>query len=768
MKNYEDLYNKYKIKYLNLKNSIGGNFDYRQNIISSQNYLITELHLTDSGKHYLQLIKNEVSNFIENYHSLNPEKVPFQSQYNIKGCIIPNKITVNKNITHVNNLYATGGYQLKKNQSIFDMCAISIELNLERVVQNLDSLFISYYDETEKISNINLHSLNYLGYFSLPFYYEKKEDENKMFYVFLLFEKQGIIEIFRPNGKYICSNTFCEYNNFIEYQLDYLKYFSTNSSVYTYKYENKILFSHYSLEEMKELLSRVDLSAKQKEKLNIIPHLIDGVIHNYKFVSNSDFIKEHFRILKHNSKKEDYNKKKFITRPGTSFHNKFLDAIIPDLHRLLPECKSHSSLGNIKLFFKDLDVCIRLINAKISDESKHVTSEILDKYIQELKDILQERGFININHDDDVETSDNLWSKMIEQTSLVKQEEIDKFFSERNRLLRQPDKQGDYKKLFKVDNIDKLFDLYSLSGDDCNSIDRPLLYSNKDYTSVIEEDITQIQPFLPDLIEKTIEYKTTPTDTIKSNILARRLNIISNDIYYKKPNNYFVQYDYTSNINQDTQKISDPRKFLYSPFWTRVDRSSVEKKLQYSVIYNKIFIQCNEFKNMIFPFLIIFDNNRSRYVIMEHDKLIFLGYFQIYFKTKNDDKILHTYYIFYHIEEKRLEIISEYGNQIRISQSLSDKMSLLYVEIFMIYYENKEKHFYCHPTKEGHYFFSKLSLTEIKEKIQEKFNDDKMTNLSYQEQQYIKETVIPFFYELEEYEMIMTDTKNINFIKKKE
>ena len=46
MKNYKDLYNKYKIKYLNLKNSIGGNFNYKQNIISSQRFLITELHLT--------------------------------------------------------------------------------------------------------------------------------------------------------------------------------------------------------------------------------------------------------------------------------------------------------------------------------------------------------------------------------------------------------------------------------------------------------------------------------------------------------------------------------------------------------------------------------------------------------------------------------------------------------------------------------------------------------------------------------------------------
>ena len=38
-------------------------------------------------------------------------------------------------------------------------------------------------------------------------------------------------------------------------------------------------------------------------------------------------------------------------------------------------------------------------------------------------------------------------------------------------------------------------------------MEKPLLYSNKDYTSNVEEDITKIQPFLPDLIEKTIEYK---------------------------------------------------------------------------------------------------------------------------------------------------------------------------------------------------------------------------------------------------------------------
>lgn len=761
MKNYKDLYDKYKIKYLNLKNSIGGEFNYRQNIKSIKYFLITELHLTKLGNDNLQLIKNEVSNFIENYHSLNPEKVPFESQYNIKGCPIPNKLQVYKNINRVTNIDPVGGYELKNNKTIFEMCS----KNLSEIIRTQQTkLFISYYDETEQIRNINLQKLNYLGYFSLPFYYEKERDENKMFYVFLLFIKDGIIQIFRPNGKYLCPNTFCEYNNFLEYQLDYLKYFSTNSSVYTYKYENKILFSHYSLEEMKELLSRVDLSAKQKEELNIIPHLIDGVIHNYKFVSNSDFIKEHFRILKHNSKKQHYNKKKFITRPGSKFNNYFLDDIVTPvkLNCYLDECKSHSSLGNIKFFFRDLDTCIRLIN----DKSKHVTREILDKHIQELKDILQERGFININHDDDVKTSDNLWFKMIEQNSLVKQEKIDKFFSERNTLLRDPDKQENYKKLFKVDNIDRLFELYSLSGDDCNSIDRPLLYSNKDYTSDVEEDITKIQPFLPDLIEKTIEYRTTHTDTIKSNILARRMVVIATSNHHKTENE-FKNQKYTSLITRETELISNSKQFLYFPFWTISDRHVINSQLRWNLLYNKIIIQCNEFKDMIFPFVIIFDNSISRYKITEPEKIIFLGYFQIYFKTKNNNKILHTYYIFYHLEKSHLEIVSEYGNQIRINQSLSDKMTITYVEIFMIYYENNDKHFYCHPTKQEHYFFSKLSLTEIKQKIQEKFNDDKIASLSHKEQQYIKETVILFFYELEEYEMIMTDTKNINFIKKR-
>ena len=422
MKNYEDFYNKYKIKYLNLKNSIGGEFDYKKiNIKSIKYFLITELHLTASGETNLELIEAEVSNFIKNYHSLNPRKIPFESQYNIKGCIIPNKIIINKNIADVKNLSPTGGHELENNKTIFKMCRMSIETELEKVVQNLNSLFISYYDERKPISNINLQRLNYLGYFSLPFYYEK--EENKVNYVFLLFEEKGIIEIFRPNGKYICPNTFCEYNNFFEYQLDYLKYFSTNSSVYTYKFENLILFSHYSLEEMKQLFSRVDLSAKQEE-LNIIPHLIDGVIHNYKFVSNRDFIIEHFRILKENSEKQHYNKKKFITRPGSKFNNYFLDSIVgpAKLYRYLDECKSHSSLGNIKFFFKDLDTCSRFINSKnhclipglIPGPLKPlVTKKILDEHIQKLKDILQERGFININHDDDIETSDNLWSKML-------------------------------------------------------------------------------------------------------------------------------------------------------------------------------------------------------------------------------------------------------------------------------------------------------------------------------------------------------------------
>ena len=101
MKNYEDLYNKYKIKYLNLKNSIGGNFIYNDgNIKSSQCFLITELHLTNSGIHNLELIKLKVSNFIEKYKSLNSGEVPFESQYNIKGCPIPNKLQVYKNINY--------------------------------------------------------------------------------------------------------------------------------------------------------------------------------------------------------------------------------------------------------------------------------------------------------------------------------------------------------------------------------------------------------------------------------------------------------------------------------------------------------------------------------------------------------------------------------------------------------------------------------------------------------------------------------------------
>ena len=763
MKNYKDLYDKYKIKYLNLKNSIGGEFIYNRNITLRQKFLITKLHLTQLGKNNLELIKTKVSNFIEKYRSLNSGKVPFESQYNIKGCPIPNKLQVYKNINRVTNIDPVGGYELKNNKTIFEMCSE----NLSEIIRTQQTkLFISYYDETEQISNINLQTLNYLGYFLLPFYYEKEQDENKMFYVFLLFEKDGIIQIFRPNGKYLCPNTFCEYNNFLEYQLDYLKYFSTNSSVYTYKFKNIILFSHYSLEEMKSLLLREDLPPNLRDIIS--SGLIDGVIHNYKFVSNSDFIKKHFRILKENSKKQHYNKKKFITRPGTPFDNNFLDDIIPELHRLLPECKSHSSLGNIKFFFRDLDTCIRLINAKISDKSKHVTKEILDKHIQELKDILQERGFININHDDDVKTSDNLWFKMIEQTSLVKQEEIDKFFSERKIILRDPANEELYKKLFKVNDIDDLFKLYSSSGERCNSMEKPLLYSNKDYTSNVEEDITKIQPFLPDLIEKTIEYRTTHTDTIKSNILARRMAVIAPLKHHQDVTTEFLNQTYISAINSMTQYIPDSRKFLYFPWWTKVDRDI--SKLQWTLLYNKIFIQCN-FKDMIFPFIIIFDNKKypkSRYIIMKSDKLIFLGYFQIYFKTKNNNKILHTYYIFYHIEENRFDFISEYGNEIRIDQSLSDKMTITYVEIFMIYYENKEKHFYCHSSKPGHYFFSKFTLDEIKQKIQNKFSDEKIKSLLSKERTYIIQNVIPFFNELEEYVMIMTtDTKNINFVKKK-
>lgn len=152
---------------------------------------------------------------------------------------------------------------------------------------------------------------------------------------------------------------------------------------------------------------------------------------------------------------------------------------------------------------------------------------------------------------------------------------------------------------------------------------------------------------------------------------------------------------------------------------------------------------------------------------MEPEKLIFLGYFQMYFRTKNDSKILYTYYIFYHRDESRLEIISQYGNEIRINQSLADKFTITYLEIFMIYYENEKKHFFCHPRRQGHYFFSKFTLDEIKQKIQEKFNNDKITSLSHQEQQYIKIFVIPFYNKLEEYEMIMTETGNINFIKKR-
>jgi hypothetical protein len=753
MKNYKDLYDKYKIKYLNLKNSIGGKFIYNNGKIESrQKYLTTELHLTQLGKNNLELMKTKVSNFIEKYKSLNLGTVPFESQYNIKGCPIPSKIRVDKNITNVKNLSLTGGHQLINDKSIFDMC--SIATNLEQVVQNPEPLFISYYDERAPINNINLERLNYLGYFSLPFYYEK----DKMFYVFLLFEKNGIIQIFRPNGKYLCPNTFCEYKNFFEYQLDYLKYFSTNSSVYTYKFQNLILFSHYSLEEMKQLLLRPDLPTNFKD--NIIPHLIDGIIHDFKFVSNTDFIIKHFEILKKN-----VNKKKFITRPDSPFNNKFIDGIVPDLHTLLSECKSYSSLGNIKFFFIDLDACIGLINAKISDPAKYVSREILDEHIQKLKDILQEKEFININHDDDIKTSGSYWSKMIEQTSLEKKETIDKFFRERNTLLREPDKQEDYKKLFKVKNIDEIFELYSSSVDYCNSIDRPLLYSNKDYTSAIEDDITQIQPFLPDLIEKTIEYKTTPTDTIKSNILARRIFVIATSNHHKTENE-FKNQEYISLITGETELISNSKQFLYFPFWTISDRHVINSQLRWNLLYNKIIIQCNEFKDMIFPFVIIFDNSISRYKITEPEKIIFLGYFQIYFKTKNNNKILHTYYIFYHLEKSHLEIVSEYGNQIRINQSLSDKMTITYVEIFMIYYENREKHFYCHPTKEGHYFFSKLSLTEIKKTIKEKFSEEKIKNLSSAEQKYINEIVIPFFDQLEEYEMIMTDTKNINFIKK--
>ena len=204
MKNYKDLYDKYKIKYLNLKNSIGGDFIYNTNITSSQEFLITELHLTNSGNHNLELIKTKVSNFIEKYKSLNSGEVPFESQYNIKGCPIPNKLQIYKNINRITNININGVYNLKNDKIIFKMCSENLDIYIKT---KQTYLFISYYDEIDKISNINLQTLNYLGYFSLPFYYEKKEDENKMFYVFLLFEKQGIIEIFRPNGKYICHNT---------------------------------------------------------------------------------------------------------------------------------------------------------------------------------------------------------------------------------------------------------------------------------------------------------------------------------------------------------------------------------------------------------------------------------------------------------------------------------------------------------------------------------------------------------------------------------
>jgi hypothetical protein len=181
-------------------------------------------------------------------------------------------------------------------------------------------------------------------------------------------------------------------------------------------------------------------------------------------------------------------------------------------------------------------------------------------------------------------------------------------------------------------------------------MEKPLLYSNKDYTSDVEEDITKIQPFLPDLIEKTIEYKQNNTDILKSNILARRMGIIAPLEHHQKlEGNEFVNQTYKSAINSQTQLIPDSRKFLYFPFWTRVDNVNIDLQLKWTILYNKIFIQCN-FKDMIFPFIIIFDNEKfpkSRYIIMKPEKLIFLGYFQIYFKTKNNIQKKFFYDVFY-------------------------------------------------------------------------------------------------------------------------
>ena len=609
---------------------------------------------------------------------------------------LPLKISPTINLTTsslTDDVYIIRSHQENFKSDLDEYCEYArIEISKLEVSLVNNNVFIAAYevDDYKKIyisikKEYMKENYNLEGYIEYPFFSEKYCKYIKYKYSFYISKtdltKKKIVVLTEDNNL-VCSNLFKENSMYYKLINRLLNFQSYNRSVccYEYSFNDKkyVLFSRYTKKELKDLC--------------LDPVILESLI-EVEFFRDNDIL-TFLPIAEYVRKRNTELKIKFgpchekVIRSKSQLSGKYMDDLIPGLYETISSFESVYSSDYVRLY--------TLPGIKIDDIIKEIDLidqrklDIEDDYIKdsknqllEVEDIEETKKYINIKE------------KFIEKILIT---------DEYNELLEQ---MGLTKCDFEIISNNYLIGK--------SSIEKPTFYTHYDYVLYGEKCMDRYY-YIPEIFQelnksniniKLYEKKKKPELLLDFKVLARRPCIIGKDEILN-PIRDICNNFYIINPFYDSQRLN----------------FQVPKYLRWSFFLNKFYINLLFNRELLFPIIYLYTENKDKYLYFINFDLELVGYIQIKIKN-NIDKII---FIFYdkNSDNEQYKYFNFRANRIIINQGINDFIRWMNIELNILYYtniKNNNLHIYK-STYYGKlmYLFSKKKLHEI----QKYYSDNKL------------------------------------------
>jgi hypothetical protein len=489
-------------------------------------------------------------------------------------------------------------------------------------------------------------------------FYKKKSDDSK-------------IVVLTNNGYLVCNGNLYEENSIYYTLINRLLYFQSNIRelcCYQYHISGKeyVLFSRYTKRELRELC--------------LDPAIIESLIQVefFKVKDKDGEIITFLPVVEYIKRRNTELKKRFgiydekVVRSEPALSGKYLDDIYTNLYTQMLTFVSAVVSPYMCLYLRpDIDPALFTNEIELIDAEK-ITSK--DEYDEHSKKQLYE----------EVTTA--------EVTDY--QESMNNFFIE-----------------ISNDNHQKFLEETGLSKEDCEIISqnylfgqssevKPTFFTHRDY--LFNNSGCETFPYIPEIKNKLkgnleeFRKKLKPETSQDFNILSLRPCI-------------FGKAEYVKNIN-DIQYCSSfyiTRSF----YWRNI--LYVPELIRWSPFFNKYYMKLLFNRELLFPAIYYYSENKDKYLYLTDNSLIFIGYIQLKLK-KNADLI-----IFIFRDGNIYKLYNFRGNRIILNQGINDFIRWVNIELNVLYQYgiiHKNLHIYeSNNYGQKMYLFSKKSMEEIRE-----------------------------------------------------